>query len=294
MAGLVLQLLVGTISTGALYGLLGLSWSIIYDVCGVFHFAHSLVLVAGAYAAVMITAVAGLPLGVGFIGAVAVAVLAGCAIQWGLYSPLTTRARGRGGVQFNIFIASLGLAIVGENVITIIFGPEPRNVKGFSSLSIQAGPAMITTLDILIVVLTGVVIYGFWIYLTRTTSGKAMRAVSSNSDMAATLGINTARAKLLAVAFGSGMVGLAGVFIAMKGRALPSMGLDPFLYACIITFFGGVGSVPGAVVGGLILALAQNMSIIIIPGPSRILLPFIVLLFVIILRPQGLFGSEKA
>jgi branched-chain amino acid transport system permease protein len=242
----------------------------------------------------MITAVAGLSLALGFVGAVVAAALVGCAIQWGLYSPLARTASGRGGAQFNIFIASLGLAIVGENVINIIFGPNPRNVKGFSSVSIPVGPAMITTLDILIVVLAAVAIFGFWIYVTRTRSGKAMRAVANNSDMAATLGINVARAKMLAFAFGSGMMGLAGVLVAMKGRVLPSMGLDPFLYACIITFFGGVGSVKGAVAGGLVLGLAQNFSIIIMPGPSRILLPFIVLFFVIILKPQGLFGYQRA
>ena len=289
MGVLLVQLTINGIIWGVFYALLGLSWNIIYSATAIFHFAHALIFAVAAYAAVLATMNMGLPLAVGFIAAIVVGVLVGWAIELGIYRPL----RRLGASQVVIFVASLGTLIVGEALLLIIFKPLPRRLVGFPVKAINIGDITFTTLQVTTVAVSALVILGTWIYLKRTKSGKAIQAVGSNAEMAEVLGINKDGIYRLVFAIGSGVGALAGVLYTLDSVASPMMGMSLVFPAFIVTFVGGIGSVPGVVAGGLILGLAENLSIAWLQSDYKVIVAFALLLIVIIFKPRGVFGSSQ-
>ena len=289
MAALLAQLAVNGIMWGALYSLLGLSWNIIYSTTGIFHFAHALIFVAAGYTAVLVTMNAGLPLPLGFIAAVAAAVFLGWAIERGIYRPL----RILGVSHIVIFVASLGTLIFGEALAHIIFKPFPRRLSGFPVEAINIGAITFTTLQLTTSVISFITILGVWQYLKRTKSGKAIRAVGSNPEMAEVLGIGRDRVFLLVFALGSAIGALAGVLYTLDSVAHPHMGIPLIFPAFIVTFMGGIGSIAGVVAAGLILGLSENLSQAWLDSDYMVMISFAILLAVIILKPRGLFGSRR-
>jgi branched-chain amino acid transport system permease protein len=290
MAALLAQLAVNGIIWGAMYALLGLSWNIVYGATSIFHFAHALIFAVAGYAAVLVTMDAGLPLAVGFVAALVAGVLVGWAMERGIYRPL----RKIGASPVVVFVASLGTLILGEAVMLIIFKPLPRRLLGFPVKAINIGAITFTTLQLTTVVVSVALILAAWIYLKRTKSGKAIRAVGSNSDMAEALGINKDGIYLLVFAIGSGLGAVAGVLHTLDSVVDPTMGMGLIFPAFIVTFVGGVGSIPGVVAGGLILGLAENLSLGWLQSDYKMLVAFSILLIVIIVKPRGLFGSSKS
>ena len=289
MATLLIQLSVNGIIWGALYALLGLSWNIIYSTTGIFHFAHALIFLAAGYAAVLITMNAGLPLALGFIAAIIVAVVLGCALERGIYRPL----RILGASQMVIFVASLGTLIFGEAMAHIIFKPFPRRLTGFPVDTINIGEINFTTLRLATLVISYFVIFGVWQYLKRTKSGKAIRAVGSNPEMAEALGIDKNKVFLFVFALGSAVGALAGVLYTLDSAAHPQMGMPLIFPAFIVTFVGGIGSILGVTVAGLLLGLAENISLAWLDTDYMVMISFAILLAAIILRPRGLLGSGR-
>lgn len=285
MLGMLPQLVVNGLISGSLFILLGLSWGIIYSSTGTFHFAHALIITIAAYAAVLTTMNAGLPLIVGFIAAIVAAVAAAWVIELGIYRPL----RRRGASQFGVFIGSLGTLIVGENVMLLVFSANVRRLEGFPAVNLQVGPVGFSSVRLFIFGLSAIVILVVWLYLGRTQAGRAIRAIASNPEMAETVGIDRSRITLLVYALGSGMVAVAGTLIALDGVATPTMGLAPVFSALIVTFIGGVGSLPGAVAGGLLLGMSESLALFVMPAAYQIVVSFLVLVVAIVLRPQGLF-----
>ena len=289
MVALLVQLTVNGIIWGALYALLGLSWNIIYGTTSIFHFAHALIFAAAAYTAVIVTMNVGLPLLFGFIAAIAAGILAGWAIERGIYRPL----RKLGASPVVIFVASLGTLIFGEALLLIIFKPLPRRLEGFPIKAINLGDITFTTLQLATVIISAIVICGVWKYLRKAKSGKAIQAVGSNPEMAEALGIDRERIYLLVFGIGSGVASIAGVLHTLDRVAEPMMGMELIFPAFIVTFLGGLNSIPGVIVGGLILGLAENISLAWLQSDYKVILAFTILLIVIILRPRGLFGLSR-
>ena len=283
---LVLQLTINGVIFGSLYALLALGWSIIYSTTGVFHFAHTLVVTVAGYAAVLITMSAGMPLALGVIGAVVAAVIVGCASELVVYRPLRKVGVGKLG----IFVASLGAMIVGINAIEITMTPTPRALTGFPIIPINIGPITFTSLHVVIVVVTIVIFWLVRTYLVKTKVGKAIRGVSSNPEMADLVGIGKDRIFMIVFAIGSAIAAIAGLLLGLKEVVAPHMGDQPVIHAFIITFLGGVGSLPGALVGGLLIGMIENLSVLWLPSTYKIILTFGVLMLVISIRPRGLFG----
>ena len=289
MVALLVQLTVNGIIWGALYALLGLSWNIIYGATSIFHFAHALIFTAAAYGAVIVTMDLGLPLALGVLGAIIAGILAGWAIERGIYRPL----RRLGASPVVIFVSSLGTLIFGEAVFLIIFKPLPRRLHGFPIKAINISDITFTNLQLAVVITSAIVICGVWIYLKKTKSGKAIQAVGSNPEMAEALGIDREKIYLLVFGIGSGIASIAGVLHTLDSVAEPLMGMELIFPAFIVTFLGGVGSIPGVIVGGLILGLAENISLAWLQSDYKVILAFTILLIVIILRPRGLFGLAR-
>jgi len=283
------QLLVNGMINGALYAVLGLSWGIIYSSTGTFHFAHALVITVAAYAAVLTTMVAGLPLTLGFLVAILAGILTAWAIELGIYRPLRTR----GATQFGVFIGSLGTLIVGENVILLLFKANVRRLEGFPEVNLLFGSVGFSSVRAFSLVLCVIVVVAFWLFMQRTRSGRAIRALSSNPEMARTVGIDTARIVLLVYALGSALAAIAATLISLDNVAYPTMGVALTFSALIVTFIGGIGSLTGTVAAGLLLGLTESLALFVMPAGYQVIVSFLVLLIVIILRPRGLFGGSN-
>lgn len=288
MLELIVQLLANSIISGSLYMLLGFGWSLAFATTGTFHFAYAIIITASAYAASLLTTNAGLPLVVGLLGAMAVGILLGYIIEMGIYRPIVKL----GGNRFTVFIGSLGIVTIGENLINLLFTPNRRMIA-FKTVGIEIGPVNITSAHLFSTVLSIVIILALWIFLTKTTYGKSIRAVASNPTMAMTLGINVSRTSLLVISLGSAIGAVCGVLIGIQSVVAPPMGTAPLFAAFIVTFMGGIGSLPGAALAGLVLGLSENLPIIFMPVQLKVLIPSIVLIVVLIFKPKGFFGKTN-
>lgn len=281
------QLLVNGVIAGSLYALVACSFGLILGTTGTFHFAHGVVYAAGAYGAYF-AASRGLPLwaavGVGIAGAALLGVL----IEIVVYRPLRKIAAS----PLVILIASLGTLIVLENAIAIGFSTDAKVLEGFPRRGVIVGGVGFTTLHVTMVAVSLVVFLGLLAFLRWTRTGRAIRAVANSPEMAEIVGIDTGRVFLLVFAIGSALAAPAAILIMMDRGGTPDMGMEAILIAAIAVIVGGIGSVPGAALGALIIGLAQNLGVMKIPSEWQAAIAFGLLLVVVILRPHGLLGKK--
>ena len=286
MLALAAQLATNGLISGSLYALLGVSWGLIFATTKIFHFAHALTLTVAVYAAVLAVGQWGWGLPAAFLLAALVGCLFGVATERVVYRPL----RRVNATSLNIFLASLGLLIAGESAVLIVFGPQARDLPGFPISGIALGPVAFTTVE-------GLWLAGSWAllllliaWLWWTRYGRAIRAVASNRELAQCVGIDPEHVSLLVFGIGSALVGLGGMLLALRDTVSPTIGVQPVLTAFIAVFLGGIGSIPGAVLGGLVLGLAENMGGLLLPGHWQGGIAFVVLFSVLVFRPTGLLG----
>lgn len=266
-----------------------MSWGLIFATTKIFHFSHALTLTFAVYAAVLSSGAWGLPLPLALAVAALVGAGVGAATELYLYRPL----RRVQATQLNIFLASLGLLIAGQSLVLVVFGPQARAFEGFPVQGITLGPVAFTTIEALWLAVAWVLIAALigWLWLTR--HGLAIRAVANNPELAQCVGVEHERVFLLVFAVGSALAGVAGTLLALRDTASPMMGVHPVLSAFIAVFLGGIGSIPGAAIGGLVLGLAENMGGLVLPGYWQGVIAFVVLFIVLVVRPSGLLGTRR-
>lgn len=282
---LFLQLILNGIWAGSVYALLGVSWGLIFAASRTFHFAHGATFIIAAYFTYLIS-----DLGMGLIPAavagIAAAVLFGLIIEGFLYRWL----RSVYATQLVVFIASLGALIFVENAIGMFFGSDAKALGGVPIRVIKIGGIGFTTLYLAMFMVAVILILGLMGFLSKTSSGRAIRAVISNPEMAEVIGIDRNRVFLLVYAIGSGIAAVAAILVILDRGASPELGTWAILYAFIPVIIGGVGSIPGAALGGLIVGMAESVGIWKISSQWQLGIAFVVLLLVLILRPSGLLG----
>jgi branched-chain amino acid transport system permease protein len=284
---LLLQLLATGLVVGSLYALCALGWGLIYGTTLHFHVAHGAVFSLAAYFAYVGQQVLHLPLLVAVVVAILAAAVAGLLIDLLLYQQLERR----GALRTSLFIASLGLLILIENLLAIVFTPDPMRLDiGVLDTSLIIGPVFLTYLHVLSIALAVVGYVALMLFLKRSRWGQAIRAVSSSPDMARTVGIDLKRVHLLTYAIGSALAAPAGILVAMDVGAEPFRGTRFVLLASVAVIMGGIGSIPGALLGGLFLGLLENVGIWQLPSEWQTAISFGVFLLFIVLRPRGFFG----
>jgi branched-chain amino acid transport system permease protein len=284
---LVLQLLATGLVVGSLYALCALGWGLIYGTTLHFHVAHGAVFTLAAYFAYAGQHHLGLPLVVAGALAVVAAAVVGLLIDLLLYQ----RLEARGAVRTTVFIASLGLLIVVENVVALVFGPDPLRMDvGALATAIEIGPVFVTWLHVVTVGLALAGYVALMVFLTSTRAGRAVRAASSSPEMARTVGIDLGRIHLLTYALGSAVSAPAGILVAMDVGAEPYRGTQFVLLASVAVILGGIGSIPGALLGGVFVGLLENLGVWQIPSEWQSAISFGVFLVFIVVRPRGFFG----
>ncbi|MBK5104774.1 MAG: branched-chain amino acid ABC transporter permease [Burkholderiales bacterium] len=286
---LFLQLAATGLVVGSLYVLCAIGWGLIYGTTLHFHVAHGAVFTLAAYYAYAAQKFLHLPLAIAVIVAIAAAALSGVLIDLLIYQPLERR----GAIRTTLFIASLGLLTLIENLLAIIFTPDPLRMDvGWLGDAVQLGPVFLTRLHLVSVATAIIGFVTLMAFLKYSLWGQAIRAVSSSPEMARTVGIDLKRVHLLTYAVGSAISAPAGILLAMDVGAEPYRGTTFVLLASVAVIMGGIGSIPGAALGALFLALLENLGVWKIPSEWQSTISFGVFLIFIVVRPRGFFGRK--
>jgi len=284
---LLAQLTVSGVVVGMTYALLGVSFGVIYATTKIFHLAHAVPYALAAYSAVWAS-----EQGLGLVLACAIGLTAGTAsglaIDFFAYRPMV----GRDATLLTIFLVSLGISVAFPNLLQIVFGPDNKSLPGFANHTYTAGPVTITRHDILVVLVSAALIAAVVIFIDRTRFGRAVTAMRTNPTMAAAVGINRKSVYLLVFGIGSLLMSVAGLLFTLRGVASPTMGLGPVLTAFIAAFLGGIGSLRGAALGGLLLGLVSNWAGLFLAIDYGPVVVFGAMFLVLLIRPQGLLGKE--
>jgi branched-chain amino acid transport system permease protein len=283
---LVSQLLVNGIVNGSHYALLGLGFGLIFGPTRITHFAYGPLYALSAYACWATAVPLGLPLWVAAPVGVVAGGLSGVATYRVLYRPFERRQS----PSLVVLIASLGFFIVLENVIGIAFGSDTKVVARFNADVILLGDVVFTSVQIWQVLALLVVGSSLALFLTRSDYGKAVMAMTDNPEMARIIGIDTVTVSTLAFALGSAVAAVPAVLILLKEGATPYMGFTAVFMGFVAVVVGGIGSLRGAVVGGLALGLVESLGTWQIPTEWQSTIAFVVLFLVLLFKPRGLFA----
>ncbi len=296
-----IQTIVNGLITGSLYALIALGYTMVYGILKLLNFAHGDVYMVGAYIGyfviqwfggptslvipvplliVLMLLIAGLGTG-----------LLGVAIERFAYRPL------RDAPRIAPLITALGVSFVLENTVLLIWGGFQRsyNTTAFisSTNGIRIGGVHIDSVEIMILVLTGLLCWGLMLIVNRTTLGKSMRAVASDREAAEMLGIDVNRTIALTFFIGSVMAGFAGVMSGLEFQTISNtIGFLAGLKAFTAAVVGGIGSIPGAVIGGLVIGLCESFSLSYISTKYSDLIVFGILILTMLIRPAGILGRR--
>jgi len=283
------QLLLNGIIAGTSYALVALGFTIIYRTLKFFHFAHGVVYTTGVYLAYSLVIYFGANPILSFFLATGFAGLVGIAIDRLVYLPL----RKRKAPNLVFLIASFGVFIFIQNLIQLIYDAQILTLR---TGSVKEGHhifgAVITDIQILIIVVSLLLFVLCWLFIQKTKLGKAMRAVSDDTVAASVVGINPEKVILLSFVIGSALAGAAGILISLETNIEPTMGMNAILKGIIASIVGGIGSIPGAMFGGLFLGLAENLGIWKISAGWKDCIAFVILIVFLLLRPSGIFGIK--
>jgi len=284
-----LQYLINGISIGSVYAIIALGYTMVYGIAKMLNFAHGDVIMVGAYMSYCVTNYLGLPIIVSVAVAVAVCTLLGIVIEGLAYKPL------RGVPSLAVLITAIGVSYFLQNAAQLIFGSAPKNFKSIvtmAPLSLFDGQITITGEVIVTIVASVLIMIGLTLFTSRTRTGKAMRAVSEDRDAAQLMGINVNQTISMTFAIGSALAAIAGVLLCSTVPTLmPTTGAMPGIRAFTAAVFGGIGSIPGAMLGGILLGIIETFSKAYLSTQFSDAIVFLVLIVILLVKPAGLLGK---
>jgi len=284
------QLVVNGIAAGGIYALLAVGFALIYNTSRVLHLAHAIVYTFGAYAFYTLAVLIGIW---GWISAPLAVVLTGLfgwSIEAFIYRPLRRSGAGHNAT----LIATLGLISFFQGAYALVFSTDNKMLREGPLPVFQIGDVTITILHVAIVILSLAVFPILQLFLTRTRLGIAIRALADNRELADIQGMETDRLYGVIFLLGSALAGIAAVLTALDLGATPDMGFDVVFAAVVALVIGGVGYLPGALVGAFALGLAQQLVVWQLDTAWQSGLVFTLLILFLIVRPQGFFGARMA
>lgn len=284
-----IQQLINGIHVGSIYALIALGYTMVYGIVKLINFAHGDILMMGAYFGLLSITVLKLPFGLAIIVAMIICAAFGMLIDVIAYKPL------RNAPRISALITALGVSLVLENLFRVFFGAEPRKMPEVSSLTggFNLGTITISYVTVLTVVLSVVFMIGLQFIVKKTSVGKAMRAVSEDKEAARLMGVNVNKTISITFALGSALGALGGVLYSVAYTQVdPYMGIMPGLKAFVAAVLGGIGIIPGAMLGGFVIGLIESLSIGYISTSWSNAIVFGILILVLLFKPAGILGKN--
>ena len=278
------------ISLGSVYAIIALGYTMVYGIAKMLNFAHGDVIMVGSYVAFVAINNMGLPIPISILLSVIVCTVLGVVIEGIAYRPL------RHASKLAVLITAIGVSYFLQNMALLIFG---ANTKSFTSvvqvkpLSLAGGQLNISGETIVTILACVVIMIGLMAFIKYSKAGHAMLAVSEDDGAARLMGINVNRTISLTFAIGSALAAIAGVLLCSAYPSLtPYTGSMPGIKAFVAAVFGGIGSIPGAFIGGILLGIIEILARAYISSQLSDAIVFSVLIIVLVVRPTGLMGKE--
>lgn len=278
------------LTLGSTYALIALGYTMVYGIIQLINFAHGEIYMFGAFAGLFLVTVLGVNIGVALIGAMIFCMLLGMLIERVAYRPL----RGKSS-RLSALISAIGVSIFLSTLMTLIRGPNTtRYPEVMNITNYQIGSISVSSLQIIILVVAGILMIGLQIMVKKTRIGKAMRACSQDLEASYLMGVNVNRIISFTFAIGSALAAAGGVLVGIYYNAVwPLMGTMAGLKAFAAAVLGGIGSIPGAMLGGLTLGILEIFGVAYLSSSYKDAIAFAILILVLIIRPQGILGQKK-
>ena len=278
---------------GLIYALMAAGLTLVFSVLKVVNFGHGSLYMLGGYASYYAISLLGVPPILGIVIAMVALFLFGVAFERLVLAPMYTDKVER--KDEYAIIVTFGMTILITNLALVVFGPFSKSPPAFLSGTLIAGPLILPYDRLIASIVAIIMLAGLAWFLARTALGQALDAVSQSRESAAVIGINPKRMYTIAFGLGSALAGGAGALIAPIFALSPDMGELPGVQAFIIIVLGGMGSVGGSIIGGILLGIVQGLGVGYLPDPNRALaytqaFGALLLILVLLVRPTGLFG----
>jgi len=281
---MILQTVVNGIVTGLMYVLIASGLTLVFGILRIVNFAHGQFYMLGAFVFYVVLDLAGLGFPIAFLASVIAIGLLGLATERGLFRPLEGKS------LIGVIGTTLGLMMFLEGAAELIFGPSDRNVSNIFPGVLRMGGTTLPVARLIMIGISAAVMFALYWWIQRTKSGTATRAVSQDEYAASLMGIKKTRCSLFVMGIGSALAGAAGGTLGPLFYINPYMGGVPLIKAIIVITLGGMGSIFGATLGGLILGIVEAFAYTYLGGIAEII-GFLIIIVLLIVRPQGLFGE---
>ena len=282
--------IVNGLHIGSIYALVALGYSMVYGIVKLINFAHGDIIMVGAYAAYVLLVLCGLPVWVAVIGSIVFCALAGVLIERIAYRRLLVKEAPR----ISLLITAIGVSIFLQNLFQLIFTSSGKSFPSiFNYEPIVMGERQVSIVSLITIVTTVVLMVLLQLLVKKTRLGKAMRAVSEDAGAAKLMGINTNSTVSWTFAIGSGLAAVGAVLYSASYPLIdPYMGSMLGLKAFVAAVLGGIGSIPGAMIGGLIMGVAESLTKGYISSTLSDAVVFGILIIVLLLKPSGIMGKN--
>jgi len=285
-----LTYLVTGISLGSIYAIIALGYTMVYGIAKMLNFAHGDIIMVGGYASFIMTSTMGLPPIVSIIASMLICTTLGLFIERFAYRPLRQAA------PLAVLITAIGVSYLLQNLALLIFGASPKSytsLVSFPALKLFDGQLTITGETLVTIGASVVIMVALTLFIKKTKAGHAMLAVSEDKGAAQLMGVNVNFTIALTFAIGSALAAIAGVLLCSAYPSLtPYTGAMPGIKAFVAAVFGGIGSVPGAMIGGILLGVIENLSKAYISSQMADAIVFGVLILVLLFKPTGILGKK--
>ena len=284
-----IQQLMNGLILGSTYALIALGYTMVYGIIELINFAHGEIYMFGAFAGLILVTFLNIPFFLAFFLAMALGSLLGITVEYLAYRPLRRSSR------LAALISAIGASIFLSNLALLIMGAKPYNFNNpFAPKVYQTSLFIISRVEIIVLLSSLLLMIGLNFFVQKTKTGKAMRATAQDKDTASLMGIDINKIVTVTFAIGSALGAAAGVMVGIYFRTVtPTMGLMPGLKGFVAAVLGGIGNIPGAMLGGILLGIAEVMGAAYISSQYRDAVAFALLIIILLFKPAGLLGRPS-
>lgn len=280
----IIQQIVNGLAIGGVYVLIALGLTTVFGILGIAHFAHGSVSMFGGYLTYFLAATQGLPLALAILLALAAGMVLGALLEVLAYRPV------RNASHVNAFIVALGLTMMTEGINLELFGHEQVVIPTSFDHVYNIGGVTVPELRLFVILSAIALIVAMTLFVDRTKTGQAIRAVAQNRDAAILMGVNVRTIPLIVFSISTVLGVCAGVMVGALFAIAPGIGEGLVIKGFAVLILGGLGSIPGAIIGGLVLGVTEALAAGFISSAYKDVIAFVVMIAVLIIRPQGLAG----